>query len=51
MSALTSQLATLTSSWRGSESAEVESLSPQDEADDDSGDEPVLSGSGDDALL
>ena len=30
MSALTSQLATLTSSWRGSESAEVESLSPQD---------------------
>ena len=47
MSALTSQLATLTSSWRGSESAEVESLSPQDEADEDSGsEEPVLSGSG-----
>ena len=46
MSALTSQLATLTSSWRGSDSAEAESLSPQDEADEDSGDEPVLSGSG-----
>ena len=46
MSALTSQLATLTSSWRGQEVTETESLSPVDDADDDSGDEPVLSGSG-----
>ena len=45
MSALTSQLATLTSSWRGSDGGqEVEALSAQDEADEDSGDEPVLSG-------
>ena len=47
MSALTSQLATLTSSWRGADGGhEVEALSAQDEADEDSGDEPVLSGSG-----
>ena len=46
MSQLTSQLATLTSSWRGSESAEPDLASPGDEPDDDSGDEPILSGSG-----
>ena len=48
MSALTSTLSTLTSSWRGSEPSEAELLSSnaQDEADDDSGDEPILSGSG-----
>ena len=46
MSQLTSQLATLTSSWRGSESVEPELASPGDEPDEDSGDEPVLSGSG-----
>ena len=45
MSALTSQLATLTSSWRGSDTAEADLLlSPADDQDDDSGDEPVLSG-------
>ena len=47
MSALTSQLTSaLTSSWRGADTADMESLSPGDEADDDSGDEPILSGSG-----
>eukprot|EP00090_Calanus_glacialis_P000348 TRINITY_DN10211_c0_g1_i1.p1 TRINITY_DN10211_c0_g1~~TRINITY_DN10211_c0_g1_i1.p1 ORF type:complete len:1017 (-),score=311.81 TRINITY_DN10211_c0_g1_i1:664-3714(-) len=49
MSALTLQLANLTastlaSSWRGPES--IEPSSPLDEPDDDSGDEPLLSGSG-----
>ena len=46
MSALTSQLATLTSSWRAADTADIESLSPGDDGDDDSGDEPILSGSG-----
>ena len=44
MSALTSQLATLTSSWRGTDPAETELLSPADDPDDDSGEEPILSG-------
>ena len=45
MSALTSQLATLTSSWRGSDSTETELLvSPGDDQDEDSGEEPILSG-------
>ena len=46
MSALTSTLSTLTSSWRGTEASELESLSPLDDGDEDSGDEPILSGSG-----
>ena len=49
MSALTLQLANLTastlaSSWRGPDS--IEPTSPLEEPDDDSGDEPLLSGSG-----
>ena len=49
MSALTLQLANLTagtlgSSWRGSDS--IEPTSPLEEPDDDSGDEPLLSGFG-----
>ena len=44
VAALTSQLATLTSSWRGSDSNEAELVSPGDDPDDDSGEEPILSG-------
>ena len=44
VAALTSQLATLTSSWRGADSTEAELLSPADDPDDDSGEEPILSG-------
>ena len=44
VAALTSQLATLTSSWRGSDSTEAELVSPADDPDDDSGEEPILSG-------